>query len=65
MNIDKDEYIKKFYKLSILEQLNELKIHPKHAAMALNYMEQQILRLGCMAITAGTPEFQEFKDIKI
>ena len=65
MIIDRDSYIKKFYNLSLLEQLNEIKIHSKHAAIGVNYMEQQIIRLGYIAITAGTPEFQEFKDIKI
>lgn len=65
MNSNNDKYVKKFCKSSILEQLNEIKIHPKHTVMALNYMEQQIIKLGCMAVTAGTPEFQEFKNIKI
>lgn len=61
MDNEVEEYIKMFSKLSLREQLNEIEEHPIKARWAIEYLNEKIIQLGNMALSAGTSEFVVFK----
>lgn len=61
MDDDMKKYIKAFCESTIQEQLVELDSHPVKALSAIEYMHKRLMCLGCMALSAGTPPFEDYK----